>query len=335
MKLSIIMTVYRAKSYIRKHLGQLLAHDLSDVQLVVVVSEENSKGGDNSAQICRELLEGKENQVLIVQPDEGLSVARNAGLKVATGDYVHFMDSDDILLEEGFAELKKKLASTLSDVLVCKFVLFQPKGADVWPDYSFPAVNNAEEARQAIYALPDSIWNVWRYVCRKEFLLNHGLYFVPGLICEDLNWTPRMLDAAETIDFVEAPLYGYFYNHSLQLSKKVSPKRTLDTNLTVLSGIAKFKDRPYGKALCRRLIRESLYSISDYCRFPAADRKTLRPAINACEKHYHLSPGGRIRLYMKTRTVIPIYLWSAALLAAKTMRGLMKRRLGANKAWRT
>jgi len=334
MKLSIIMTVYRAKPYIRRHLGQLLTHDLSDVQLIVVVSED--KKPDNSAQICKELLNGSENTQIIIQPDEGLSIARNTGLKAATGDYVYFMDSDDVLLEEGLTELKDTLLSTQTDVLVGKFVLFQSKGIGVWPDYTFPTVKSHNEARKLIYgSLPDSIWNVWRYVCRREFLLQHEIFFVPNLICEDVEWTPRMLDAAKSIGFIEAPLYSYYYNHSLQLSKRISPKRTLDINQTVLDGIVKFKDRPYGEALCRRLIRESFYSISDYCRFPAAERKMLRRAINACERHYHLSSDRRIWLYMKTRPVIPIYIWSAALLAAKTIRGLMKRQLGANKAWRT
>jgi len=333
MKLSIVMTVYQAESYIRERLSQLLSHDLSGVQLVVVISET---GLDKSAQICKELLQNNKDAIVITQADEGLSIARNTGLKATTGDYVYFMDSDDVLLEDGFAKLKEKLKETQVDVHVGKFVLFQSKGVDVWPDYSFPDITGAEEARQVIYEkLPDSVWNVWRYVCRREFLLKHDLFFAPRLICEDVDWTPRMLDSAETITFIDTPMYGYFYNHSMQLSKRVSPEKTLDINLTALNGVTKFKDRPYGKALCGRLIRESLYSISDYCRFSIADRKALRSVINACEKYYHLSPTGETSLYLKTRKLVPLYWWSVALLTAKTLRGLMKRWLGANKAWRT
>jgi len=331
MKLTIVMTVYRAEAYIAKCISQLLSNDLTDVEVVVVVSED---GTDKSAHICKDLLNDKENTTIITQPDTGLSVARNTGLDAATGDYIFFMDSDDTLLEKGFTELKSMLAHTQPDVFVSKFVLFQPKGIDIWPNYSFPAACNVEEARQIIYeTLPDSIWNVWRYVCRREFLLQNNLYFVPDLVCEDVEWTPRMLDMAESLDFIEAPLYGYYYNHSSQLSKRVNPKRTLDINQTVLNGITQYIDKPYGKALCGRLIRESLYSISDYCRFSAPDRKTLRPVINACEKYYHLSLSRKIQLYTRTRMIVPLYIWSAALLAAKTLRGLMKRRLGANKTW--
>ena len=332
MKLSVILTVYRAESYIREQLKKMLSNDFSDIQFIVVISET---GSDKSTQICNDRLQGRANALVIAQPDQGLAVARNTGLEAATGDYIYFMDCDDILLQEGFSALKEVLADTRADVIVTKYALLQSKGADIWPDYSFPAINNADEARQHIYkALPDSVWNVWRYVSRRAFLLKHNLYFIPELICEDVDWTPRMLDAAETIAFMDTPLYGYTYNHPAQLSKRVNPQKTLDINLTALKGITRFKDRPYGKALCDRLIRESLYSISDYCRFAAGDRKKLHSAITACEQHYHLSPDKKVSFYLKTRKVFPLYIWSIALLTAKTIRGHMKRWLGANKAWR-
>jgi len=329
MLLSIVIPVYRAEKYIKKHLTDLLSHGFKNVQLVIVVCED---GYDRSAEICKELLESMENTVVIVQPEQGLSVARNTGLEAATGEYILFMDSDDILLKPGSSEFIERLAKEQSDVMVCKFALLQPNGVDIWPNYSFPQTSDAEEARQAIYAsLPDSIWNVWRYICRREFLLQNDLLFTPSLICEDVQWTPRMLDAAKSIAFFDTPIYGYFYNHSGQLSKRVNPKRVQDINKTVASNIAKYAHKPYGCALCYRLIRESLYSISDYCRFNRATRKAIRPYIEACTKSYMLSPDKKVRLFIKTRTFIPLYIWSAALLVAKVIRNSLKRVLGANK----
>ena len=324
------MPVFRAGHYIRERMGQLLSHDLTGAELVVVVCED---GFDQSANICAELLESMENATIIVQPEQGLSVARNTGLEAAAGDYVLFMDSDDILLNPGFAELMAALPETEAEVLVGKYVLLQQKGRDIWPPYRFSAAKTAEEARMAIYAdLPDSVWNAWRYVCRRDFLLQHGLFFVPGLICEDVEWTPRMLDKAKEITFFDTPIYGYFYNRSGQLSKRPSLKRTLDINQVVAESIRLYQDKPYGKALCYRLIRESLYSISEYCKFSATDQKIIRPYIEACVQYYSVSPGKAARLFAKTCPFVPLYVWSVILLTAKTLRNVLKRFLGANTA---
>jgi len=331
MKLSIIIVVYRAEAYIFERMSQFLSNDLSDIQIVVVVCED---GHDKSAEICKKLLRGNKNASVIIQSDKGLSVARNTGLMAASGEYVFFMDCDDIILEPGFSELMEKLSQTASDAFVGKFALLQSNGKDRWPQYSLPAVSGASEARQVIYTdLPDSIWNVWRYVCRRDFLIQNELYFVPGLISEDVEWTPRMLECAEQITFVDSTIYGYFYNHTTQLSRRINPKRTHDINETVLNGILKYKNKPYGKAICNRLIRESFYSISTYCRFSSADRKKLRPIIDECVKQYHHSTSKQVRLFMKSRVFIPLYIWSAVLLAAKALRNWFKSLLGANKAW--
>gem|GEM_PF-1880209 len=330
MMLSIVMPVFHAAHYLGEHIRQLQSHDLRDVQLVAVVCDD---GADDTAAVCAQLLEGMDNAICIIQPEQGLSVARNTGLQAATGEYVLFMDSDDLLLEPGFATLMAALDGAKADVLVCKYALLQQDGRDVWPTYPFPKANSPAEARQAIYAdLPDSIWNVWRYLCRRDFLLEHHLDFVPGLICEDVEWTPRMLEAAASIAFVDATVYGYNYNRPGRLSGRSSVKRSVDINKTVAEGIALYWDKPYGEPLCYRLIRESFYSISEYARFGAGDRKIIRPYIEACLPHYHLSPDRLARLCAASHPFVPLYCWSLALWLAKSLRGALKGLLGANTA---
>ena len=324
--LSLIMPVFHAENYIRERIKQLLTHDLSNIQLVVVICED---GYDNSVALCKELLHGIPNTEIIIQSEQGLSIARNIGLDAAKGEYVYFIDSDDVLLEPGFSELIKQLKNTQSDVTVCKFALLQENGRDFYPVYDFPGAADVMDAKIAIYNFPDSIWNVWRYVCRTKFLRDNNLSFVPGLICEDVEWTPRMLDAADSILFFDTPVYGYYYNNPTQLTKKITPKRTLDINKTVAEGINKYKNKPYAEPLCCRFIRESLYSISDYCKFSRSDRKEIRPFIEACEIHYRNSSNIKAKIYIITRIVVPLYVWSAALNAMKAIRGKFKAKLGA------
>ena len=321
MKLSIIMPVYKGEKYIINHLTELLSFDFSDIELIVVVCED---GNDSSATLCEGFQKKYQNTKVIVQKDMGLSAARNTGLEAATGEYVFFMDSDDKILEPGFQDL---LNIAESDVIVCKYVLLQSNGKIRKPAYNFPKTSTTDGARKIIYSkLPDSIWNAWRYVCKRDFLLRNCLYFVPGLISEDMEWTPRMLDKAESIAFYDTPFYGYSYNHPQQLSKRVSPKRTVDVNKTVVKGLKEFSP-----LLRDRLIRESLFSVSDYCKFGAKDRKTVKPYILEAEKHYGLATSKKARFYRQSRKFIPLYCWSVVLCAAKAIRGKLKFALGPNK----
>ena len=317
------MPVYKAESYITKNLEDLIKHDLANIELIIVVCQD---GKDNSAKLCNEALGNISNAKVIIQQDKGLSIARNTGLSNAVGEYIFFMDSDDKILEPGFQELLENLNS---DVTVCKYALIQPNGKKKEPAYRFPKNLNTDDARKAIYLqLPDSIWNVWRYVCKREFLLNNDLFFEPGLICEDMEWTPRMLQKAENINFFETPLYGYFYNHPHQFTKRTSLKRTIDINKTAVKGI-----KEYSPLLRGRLIRESLYSISDYCKFNYKDRMVVKPYILEAEKHYRLSPDKKAKLYKTSRRIVPLYFCSLALRIAKVARGLLKGLLGPNKAF--
>lgn len=321
VKLSIVMPVYNAESYIADRLEELFSFDFSGTELIAVVCEDGACDSDKSAALCRGFLEGRQNAKVIARADEGLSVARNTGLGHARGEYVLFMDSDDRILAPGFQGMLKNAAA---DVVACKYALLHPNGRSRKPAYSFPKPSCADDARRIIYSkLPDSIWNVWRYVCRRSFLLENGLFFVPGLVCEDMEWTPRMLDKAGSIEFYDIPFYGYVYGRPGQLTKKASPKRTADVNRTVAESLD-----TRSPLLRDRLVREALFSVSDYCKFVAGDRAAVRPLILEAEKRFGLSGSRLARFYARTRRLVPLYWWSVALCIAKAARGRLKFALG-------
>ena len=94
-KVSVIVPVYNVEKYIRKCLDSIVSQTLNDLEIILV----NDGSTDTSPAICEEYKRKDERIKMITQKNQGLSAARNAGLKDATGEYVIFIDSDDYIAE--------------------------------------------------------------------------------------------------------------------------------------------------------------------------------------------------------------------------------------------
>ena len=93
-KVSVIMPVYNVSEYIYKSIKSVCSQNFSNYQIIIV----NDGTQDNSIEIAEEVLKQyKVDYSIVNQKNSGLPAARNAGLRVATGKYVVFVDSDDII----------------------------------------------------------------------------------------------------------------------------------------------------------------------------------------------------------------------------------------------
>ena len=96
--LSVIIPVYNVEKYLRKCVDSVLAQDIADMEVILI----DDGSPDNCGAICDEYAE-KDTRVKVIHKEhEGLSSARNAGLDIARGKYITFVDSDDYLLPNTF-----------------------------------------------------------------------------------------------------------------------------------------------------------------------------------------------------------------------------------------
>ncbi len=113
-KVSIIVPVYKTKDTIKKCVDSLLSQTLMEIEIILV----DDGSPDESGRICDELCNDKRVKV-IHKENGGLSSARNAGLKKATGDYIGFVDSDDYVHPEMFEKLYNRIIRDMSDICIC------------------------------------------------------------------------------------------------------------------------------------------------------------------------------------------------------------------------
>ena len=119
--ISIIIPVYNAGEFLRETVWSVLEQDYKAIELILV----NDGSKDGSLSICNELKASDDRIIVIDQPNAGVSTARNNGLKAAKGEYVLFIDADDLLEKDMVSTLYNKAIETSADIVSCGAALIK------------------------------------------------------------------------------------------------------------------------------------------------------------------------------------------------------------------
>ena len=208
---SVIIPVYNAEKFLEKSVDTILAQTTASRYEVILV---NDGSRDGSAAICDRYAADDERFHVIHQPNQGVSAARNAGLAAAKGQYVLFLDSDDLwdekLLESVDARITDKpdiiefgcLHYTDSKILAHYIPTVVAKGESGMEHF-----RNHEKAG----SLP--IVTCWGSAYRRDFLLENELKFPLGIrYGEDFWFCMHCLKQAKSVQTIPAVLYKYWIN---------------------------------------------------------------------------------------------------------------------------
>lgn len=205
MIVSIVIPVYNVEKYIEKCLLSCANQNISkrDYELIVV----NDGSPDNSLEICERLLPAIENMTIISQENKGLSGARNTGLKHAKGDYVWFVDSDDWLENNCLGDITSIIKEQNSDIFwLGHDVVTDEKVID---SFVPKAIDSPISGEDFFVNHLDDLFYIWKFIYKREFLLNNNLTFYEGILYEDLEFTPRALNVAKSCFTLPAIYYHY------------------------------------------------------------------------------------------------------------------------------
>ena len=227
--LSIIIPVYNVENYIRACLLSVFRQNLEEDSFEVVVVDDGSE--DASIERIKDIIDQHSNITVVSQINQGLSAARNTGLKNAIGRYVLFLDSDDLLVDGCLSELLISADNYSVDLLIADFVKLSDQeigDTSRLNNHSCqPLVLNGREA--FVHYLNPSQCYVWRTLYRKSFLENNNLIFIPGIYFEDIPFTIECYLKIEKA--LVYPLKFYIYRqHPNSIVSSVNKKKLLDFN---------------------------------------------------------------------------------------------------------
>ncbi|EGK13939.1 glycosyltransferase family 2 protein [Psychrobacter sanguinis] len=200
-KLSIIIPVYNVEKYIEDCINSLINQLPSEVQVIVV----NDGSPDKSFELAKSLVlnfkPSKIDQFLFIeQENQGLSGARNTGIRSASGEYIGFLDSDDKLLEGYFDSVFKYINSSRYDIIDFNLITSEGTLKKV-RESNVDSIESVFKTR---------LWYSWARIVKKELLINYQ--FTPGIYYEDIALTPLLYIQAKNTLHIEEPLYWYRTN---------------------------------------------------------------------------------------------------------------------------
>ncbi|MBK7014289.1 MAG: glycosyltransferase [Sulfuritalea sp.] len=198
--LTLVVPVYNVAPYLPRCLESLAA--LSPPADEIIVVDDGST--DECPRILAEFGSRLPQMRVIRQENGGLSAARNTALEVATGTYLAFVDSDDFVSPDAYAEaLRLAQDDGLDMVLLNANYHFEGREAD-YPIYANVAATEVITGREWLrrrFRAGRFLHMVWMHLYRRDFIERHHFRFIPRLIHEDVIWTTEALLAAQRVRY--------------------------------------------------------------------------------------------------------------------------------------
>lgn len=248
MLLSLIIPVYKVEQYIAECIESVINQVTSDIEVIIV----NDGTPDDSMLVIEKILGQQTSNIrdcfiILHQQNQGQSSARNLALKVAKGEYIAFLDSDDVLSENYLSDLKNTIKKNNVDIVQFKSSRFETntnerKAFDVGLQR-----NGLLQLDQnlMIEIFNQSAWFPWLNIYKKE--LFDGLEFPVGIYYEDAALIPEIFLKAKNIYFLESILYMYRVNFtgSLLNTSSENKKKHVDSFKSILELYAlRMKENP-------------------------------------------------------------------------------------------
>jgi len=189
MKLSIIVPIYNVNLYIYTCIESVFRQGLDERDFEVILVNDGTQ--DNSLQQIADLLAIHQNMTVIEQSNQGLSAARNTGLAHASGQYVLFLDSDDLLIGGTLSTLLSQALQSGADLILGNYIKVDDKDIPSFVVPLQPPLKVEEKTGEELFLqdLSPKASYAWRSLYRRAFLEDNNLRFIPGLYFEDVPFT--------------------------------------------------------------------------------------------------------------------------------------------------
>lgn len=225
--ISIIIPVYNCKNTLKKTVDSVINQTYINTQIILV----DDGSSDGSEEICDALKESDHRIIVVHQHNGGVSSARNTGIQLSRGDYISFVDADDILHPAALEQMHKALIAYHKNVAVCQYV--KTDGTDQISAFGETSTKISVEKSTDI--LVKNLYGkrkdpfCWGKLIKTELV--NTLCFPELSMCEDIVFMFYVYKAImDDIVIIKgnAPLY-YYIQHENSVVHTLKPKHLLDS----------------------------------------------------------------------------------------------------------
>lgn len=284
--ISVIVPIYNVEKYLARCVDSIVNQTYKNLEIILV----DDGSPDRCPQMCDDYAE-KDSRIKVVhKKNGGLSDARNAGMAVATGEYISFIDSDDYVSDDFFECLLDVMNKENSDIAECSVVkLYEDNRFDEFSDDLSVKTYDTQDAMSALIAENPFHQHVWNKLYKTELIKD--IPYAVGKLNEDEFWTYQVFGRANKVSKLNKTMYYYFQRNSSimgvgynirrldALEGKANRQKYIENNFPELSTQAKID-----------LYGSCMFAYQSVLKFMSgADKKKALELIRKYRKMYNLS----------------------------------------------
>lgn len=217
--ISVIVSIYNVQNYVEKSIRSIQNQTYKNLEIILV----DDGATDNSGKICDEYA-AKDSRIKVIhKKNGGLSSARNEGIKVATGEYIAFVDGDDWIDEGMYEDMLRAIQNFDADIAICNYKEISKKGVRDTSNEDVTVFEGRETLKvfveeEEAYQIQNAAWNK----LYKRSLMG-DLRFPEGKLFEDIVYTTKLLAGSKRAVYINKAHYNYIFDRSdsIMNSKKV------------------------------------------------------------------------------------------------------------------
>ena len=311
--ISVIVPVYRVEEYLERCVESILSQTYENLEVILV----DDGSPDRCPAIC-DAYAGKDARVKVIhQENKGLSGARNAGIELAAGEYLAFVDSDDYVSPHFIEALYQLLQETGCAIGQCRFSYVKGEKLTEEGDSAF-CIYRGESLMEQLYGPEEKATYfvvAWNKLYRAELFKKTGIRYPEGRIHEDEATPYRLFHEARKMAFLDKAMYGYYTENGGSITSVFSAKR-LQWLTAQEERIAFYKKNGYEKLLpaAYRKLCDACITFFFRCTKQVEGSEALKKELRQRLEHYRADGADFIAaLPLRTRMGYELFAMSPGL----------------------
>jgi len=218
---SVIIPIYNVERFLEKCLKSVISQTLKGIEIIAV----NDGSTDNSVRILKNISTTTSIIKIINQDNQGLSVARNTGIKAAKGEFLSFIDSDDTISPTMLEKMYNKAVNENSDIVWCRYQQVDHRGSVLYVSGSIPDSSRGEMFKRILSSKVSTM--ACNKIFRRELFIENKILFPIGLYHEDIATIYKLFYFAKSYSGIDDICY-FWLRRDNSISKTLTQKHIDD-----------------------------------------------------------------------------------------------------------
>lgn len=303
--LSLIIPVYNVSPYIIRCMNSICIQNNPNIEILII----NDETPDDSIEKIQSYCKLHKNIQIVHQKNKGLGGARNTGLRIAKGDYIWFIDSDDEIVKGSIEFILGHIDN--EEIIIYDYNMINSKGNLIKTIHYPSSYSHLSGANAERYFLLEQ---AWRSIYKRDFLLKNGILFREHFLHEDGEFNMRAMCLANDVSYIHQTIYNYYTSNGESIMNNININNILDLlnyTDTMISMAHSRKDltKEQIEVLARHVLAAITVGYSKVPNIPNSEMKEFKNALNKKRKVIRQAIKiSNLGLYNSLKTLIQLYL---------------------------